>query len=183
MNFVIAAILLTTTFSAHALELSLKCQSVMKGTGVATQTYEAFKLSNDNTSSTSQMFTQHLGFDQNNSVLVSLNHTSNVCAEGNCDEVAGKTYTLSLVRFENPVRKASQLQADHKEKVKGTTSATIELTQLNSGELTASYFQDGELQSNKKRLPKNIEINYSVSRGFLKKRQNIQFACDVKIKK
>jgi hypothetical protein len=183
MKIIIAAILLSSTLSVHALELTLKCQSVMKASGVATLTYESFKLSNDNAGATSQMFNQNLGFDQNNSVLVSLNHTGNVCAENNCDEVVAKTYTLSLVRFENPVRKAAQLKADHKEKVKGDSSATIELTQMNSGELTATYFQDGELQYNKKRLPKNIEVNYSVSRGFLKKRQNIQFACDIKIKK
>jgi hypothetical protein len=176
-------ILVAGSLSAHealAIELKLNCastQTVAAGKTTVTQ-YPVYL--NDGSS---QLFPIQFGADSNNSVLISLNETSKVCASPGCKNTNGSVYSLSLVRFENPYRKAAMLQADHKEKIKGATSSVIEFTEMNTGALTASYLSTtGAPVLNAEALPSTISIRYSVSRGVLKFRAKIEVSCEISVR-
>ena len=174
---------LATSFSLQALELDLSCAiRTNAGKGQMIATTSPFKLTSEDkkSESTSSKLIDHmLNFDDSNSILVSLNRSSGICSKESCDELVGKIYTLSLVRFENTAGKASQLKEDYNEKVRGQTSATVKYTVMDSGEVTASYYNNGKFKEDSAILPKEIKINYSVTRGLLKKRQQIEVACSL----
>ncbi len=174
----IPMIMMFASLSESAMEVKLNCGMSLDGD--VNMAKNPIVLNSE--SKNSEYFSTFLGWDHNNSIIVSLNKSASLCSDSGCKEMSGTIYTLSLVRLENPVRKAQQLESDYREKVRGTTSATIEFTQRTDGSpMQADFMENGKLVYNSTRMPESISIDYSVTRGVLKERQQIGFKCEIQI--
>jgi hypothetical protein len=110
-----------------------------------------------------------LSKDSNNGILVSLNHTANICSLANCDTYSGKVYTLLMVRVENNTKQA--LQLDKPQNAKGRTSSTIQISKYENTRLETEKVDDNneliyaknEPDSYNKFIVENQSLDYTVS--------------------
>ena len=178
-NLFVGLLVAVTSFSSYALDVELVCKQTLNNESTATAGVKPFTLSTKGQNS--KLISIFIGRDQNNSYLVSLNETSSLCSIGDCTSVAGKNYTLSLVRVEDKIQQAQRRSNDRKLKVKGQTVSTIEFTKYTdeATPMTSYYYRGETLMSGVTKLPDSISLSYSVKDGLFRDKQKTNFECKI----
>ena len=127
----------------------------------------------------SKMFNMRMGYDGYNGFILVLEPTSKIKNSSDKAPYTAENFSLVLTRFENKLNKAQQL-SERDEKLRGETTSVIEFTKyFDEGIITSDYLRNEKIVTNSVVLPQKIAVKYSVARGFLRERQDIEIACKI----